>query len=229
MDEQERLVEQLKTVEHFKNLPPADLFGIVSSGQVRRYDPGTLLFIEGGVCGGLHVLLKGKVELFKTGPEGQVTIINSLAPVVMFNEVPTLDGGANPVSARATENAWVWFVNRERLHRLIVRYPQLAIGLLSVLAKRNRMIIGNYGDLSFRSATSRLAKLLLDLSEDGKTPINRTFHPIKSMAAHVVAAPEAVSRILKLISTQKLITVDRKSIVVMDPAGLKDLAQVSSK
>ncbi len=228
MDEQEKLVEQLGTVSHFKNLPPRDLLAIVSSGQVRRYAAGKILFVEGGNCAGLHVLLKGKVELFKTGPEGQVTIINLLTPVVMFNEVPALDGGPNAVSARTVEDAWIWFLNRERLHQLITRYPSMAIGLLSVLAKRNRMIITNYSDLSFRSATARVAKYLLELSNNGSQSINRSSLPIKTIAARIVAAPEAVSRILKLIANQGLIKVDRKSISVVDTAGLQELAQLSS-
>jgi CRP/FNR family transcriptional regulator len=226
MDEQEKLVEQLSTVSHFRNLPPADLLAIVSSGQVRRISSGKILFIEGGVCAGLHVLLKGKVELFKTGPEGQVTIINLLTPVVMFNEVPALDGGPNAVSARAVEDVWIWFLNCERLHRLLTRYPQMAMGLLTVLAKRNRMIITNYGDLSFRSATARVAKFLLELSSNGSQPINRGSHPIKTIAARIVAAPEAVSRILKLIDNQGLIKVDRKSIRVVDTNGLQELAHL---
>ena len=93
MDELNQLVDQLKRVEHFKHISPIDLMAIVTSGQVKIYESGTTLFFEGDPCAGMYVLLKGKVDLCKTGPEGQVTILNSIRPVIMFNEVPVLDGG----------------------------------------------------------------------------------------------------------------------------------------
>jgi CRP-like cAMP-binding protein len=227
MDELTHLVDQLKQVEHFKRLSPVDLMTIVTSGQVKTYEPGTTLFFEGDPCAGMYVLLKGKVDLRKTGPEGQVTILNSIHPVIMFNEVPVLDGGANPVTAVAIEKTSIWHVGCERFQSIITQYPQLAIGLLKVMARRNRVMMAHYADLSFRSTTARIAKHLLVLSDNGKRTINRLSNPIKNMAACVVTAPEAVSRALKQISTQHLIEVDRKSIRIIDPAGLQQLAEIS--
>lgn len=226
MDERNQLVDQLKQVEHFKHISPMDLMAIVTSGQVKTYETGTTLFYEGDACAGMYVLLKGKVDLCKTGPEGQVTIINSIRPVIMFNEVPVLDGGGNPVSAIAVEKSCVWYVGCDRFQSIITRYPQLAIGLLKVMARRNRVIMSHYTDLSFRSIYARIAKHILDLSNNGKEPINRLSNPLKIMAACVVAAPEAVSRSLKQLSTQNLIEVDRKSIRVIDPIGLQQVAEI---
>ncbi len=226
MIEHANLVDQLKKVEHFKHLSLIDLRAIVLSGQVKVYDAGTTLFLEGDPCAGMYVLLTGKVDLCKTGPEGQVTILNSIHPVIMFNEVPALDNGVNPVSAIAVEKSCVWNVGFERFQSIIAQYPPLAIGLLKVMARRNRILMSHYDDLSFRSITARIAKHLLDLSDYGNKPIDRLSNPISNIAACVVTVPEVVSRALKKISTQKLIEVDRKSIRVVDPIGLQQLAEI---
>jgi CRP/FNR family cyclic AMP-dependent transcriptional regulator len=220
------LVDQLKKVEHFKHLSPSDLKTIVLSGHVKGYENGATLFLEGDPCAGMYVLLSGKVDLCKTGPEGQFTILNSIHPVIMFNEVPVLDGGVNPVSAIAHEKTYVWHVSCKRFHTIIAQHPQLAIGLLKVMARRNRMMMSHYDDLSFRSITARIAKHLLDLSDNGKKPIDRLSNPIKNMAACVVTVPEVVSRALKKISSQNIIEVDRKSIRVIDPIALQQLAEI---
>ncbi len=227
MDELTQLVNQLKQVDHFKHLSPIDLMAIVTSGHVKPCEYGTILFFEGDPCAGMYVLLKGKVDLRKTGPEGQMTILNTIRPVIMFNEVPVLDGGVNPVSAVAVEKSLVWYVSCEHFQAIITQYPHLAIGLLRVMARRNRVMMSHYADLSFRSTTARIAKHLLVLSDNGNKSINRLSNPIKNMAACVVTAPEAVSRSLKQISTQHLIEVDRKTIRVVDPAGLQQLAEIS--
>lgn len=226
MNEITHLVEQLKRVEHFKRLSQEDLVAIVNSGQVRNYKSEQVLFMEGETCAGMHVLLTGEINLCKIGPEGQVSILNSIVPVMMFNEVPVLDGGVNPVTAIAKENSKVWFVNCDRFQWLITRFPQLAIGLLRVLAHRNRIMINNYGDLSFRSVTSRIAKYLLDHSDHGEKVIKRVDHPIKNIAARVVTTPEAVSRTLKMISNQNIIIVDRACIRILDRESLSFIAQI---
>lgn len=226
MDELNYLAGQMRNVEHFKKLSPIDLLTIVSSGQVRDFNAGSILFNEGDGCTGMYVLLKGKINLYKTGPEGQVSIINSLSPVIMFNEVPVLDEQENPTSALAIEDVKVWFIPCERFRRLITRFPELATGLLMVMAKRNRIMIANYSDLSFRSVPARLAKQLIALSESGTKIINRSIQTNKIIASKIVTTPEAISRTLKQLAQQKIIESDRLFIKILDIPSLRQLAQM---
>jgi CRP/FNR family transcriptional regulator len=226
MEKPSELVEQLRRVEHFKNLSQKDLETIISAGNIKRFLKGETIFNEGDSCAGMHVLLQGRVDLFKMSPDGKVSILNTLRPVIMFNEVAVLDGGPNPVCAMAEEDTLVWRVNCERFQQLLHQYPQIALGLLSVLARRNRMMLAQYGDLSFRSVTSRISKYLLSLSEDGQKTINRSQHSIRNIAARVVTTPEAVSRTLKILNEKKIIAVDRKTIRILDLERLQQLARV---
>ena len=226
MDEVADLAGQMKNVEHFKKLSPIDLLSIVSSGQVRDFKADSILFNEGDHCTGMYVLLKGKIDLLKTGPEGQISIITSLTPVIMFNEVPVLDGGDNPTTALAIEDVKVWFIPCERFSKLVLRYPELATGLLTVMARRNRIMISNYSDLSFRTVPARVAKHLVDLSEYGSKSIDRSTNTNRDIAAKIVTTPEAISRTLKTFGLQKYIEINRLSIKVLDPDSLCQLAQI---
>ena len=226
MEEISHLVNQIRKVEHFKRLSVSDLAVIVTSGQVKHYKTGSTLFSEGDPCSGMYVLLSGKVDLYKSGPEGQISILNTLEPVIMFNEVPVLDGGDNPVSAVAAQDTNIWFVTCARFQILISRFPELATGLLRVMARRNRTMIAHYGDLSFRTVTARLAKHLLVLSENGALTIDRTLHPNTTVSSRVVTTPEAISRTLKMIESRKIIELDRKSIKIIDLTELQQLAQI---
>ena len=120
----------------------------------------------------------------------------------------------------------IWSVNCERFQWLITRYPQLSLGLLNIMARRNRDMISHYGNLSFRSVSARIAKLLLELSEEGTQTIDRSVHPIKSLSAKAVTTPEAVSRTLKMIASEEVIEVDRRKIRILDLSKLKDFAQI---
>lgn len=222
------MIERLKAVRHFHDLSLAELHAVVTSGQIRRFQANTVIFPEGDPCAGMFVLLKGRVHLCKLGPQGQVHIISIIIPVIMFNEVAVLDGGTNPVTAIAVENCLVWQISHESFQALIERIPQVGLSLLRVLARRNREMITQYEDLSFRSVVARTAKLLLDLSDNGRRIINRRDCSIEEMASRVATVPEAISRSLNVIKTSGTIRVSRTEIAIILSGKLAELAQIGS-
>jgi CRP/FNR family transcriptional regulator len=226
MDEISHLVEKLQKVTYFSHLSSGDLIEIVTSGSVQRAKAGEYLFLENENCAGMYVLVQGQVNLLKTGPDGQETILNTVTPITMFNEVPVLDGGPNPVSALITKDSLLWHINCEKFRRLLTNNPPVCMGMLSVLAKRNRLLIGHYVDLSFRSIPARLAKYLLEASNDGSEIILRSQHPIREIAARVVTSPEVVSRALNSFKNNQVVHCTRQRIEVLDAAWLQDLAQI---
>lgn len=226
MGELDRLAQSLHSVQHFKHLNPVDLITIVSAGQVRHFRADEVIFHEGQPCAGMHVLIFGEVHLKKTGPHGQTGILAIIKPVIMFNEVSVLDGGPNPISAHAVRDCTIWQISYDSFQSLLQRYPQVGLGLLKVLAARNRQMITQYEDISFRPVLARVAKLLLDLSNHGQVNIQRNQHSITEMAACVASVPEAISRSLNTLKTQGAIETNRTEIVVLAPIELTQVAQL---
>lgn len=222
----ERLIERMKSVPHFKNTPEDCIRDIVLSGQVIKVPKGETILHEGLDCAGLHVLLKGKVNLVKTGIQGQETIIMVLKPVIMFNEVSVLDGGPNPVSAIAMQDCVLWRISYEAYHGLMLRYPRVGTGLLHILAKRNRAMLDHIEDLSSRPVLARTAKVLLDLSNHGHNQIDRSLHTNYEIAALISTVPGAVSRSLKNIRQIGLISCTRSHITIINIEKMVKLAQV---
>jgi CRP/FNR family transcriptional regulator len=229
MDDLSSLVARLGSVRHFARLPEADLRVIVQSGQVRRFRAGETIFHEGDPCSGMHVLLQGQVQLRKLGPEGQVTIMGLIEPVIMFNEVAVLDGGTNPITALALQDSLAWQVGYDSFQSLLGRYPVIGLGLLRVLAARNRLLMTHYEDLAFRTVVGRAAKLLLDLSQAGTRPISRREHSIQDLASQAATVRETFSRVLNTFKQDGLVASTPTWITVLQPAGLAKLAQVNLK
>lgn len=226
MDEIRHLAQRLASVPQFRDIPIEGVISIIRMGDLHNYAQGEIIFHEDAPCAGMFVLVRGRVTLNRLGPSGQEGVLNTLEPVIMFNEVATLDGGANPVSAIALTDCRLWHISRENMQALIMRYPQIGLSLLGVLAKRNRQLVNYYSDLSFLSVHARLAKHLLDVSRQGEQPIDRKLNPIRLMAARIITTPEAISRTLKAFSTSGLIEYDRAKIRVHDLDALIQAAQV---
>ena len=221
-----RLAQMLGTVRHFRSLHPSDQQTIIAAGQVRRYAADETLFHEGTPCAGLHVLIQGRVQLLKLGPDGRQQIMSVHEPVIMFNEVPVLDGGNNVATAVATQSTVIWRTPRDAFLNLLDRYPQMGRGLLEVLARRNRFLISQYEDLSFRSVVARTAKLILELSQQGAMAIERRTNPNTDLAARMATVPEAFSRALSVLRKEELIRCTRERITVLAPDGLAGMADL---
>jgi len=220
----EHLAELLSQVPHFRKLPADDVATIVAAGRVRHFAVDAVIFHEGSPCAGLFVLLRGEVQLRKLGPEGQEQIMAVIEPVTMFNEVPVLDGGVNVATAVASRPSVTWHTSYTDFQILLHRYPAIGLGLLHMLARRNRFLISQYEDLSFRSVIARTAKLLLALSDGGHAAINRYDTPNTELAARIATVPEAFSRALRHLRRHGYVACTRGLITIVDPEALIEIA-----
>lgn len=217
------LVRRLGRVEHFRDLPEGDLCQIVHAGRIRRVFEGAVIFQEHEPCAGLFVLLQGQIQIYRQDEQGHIAILAVIDPVIMFNEVAALDGGTNPVSAVATLDSVLWNTSAAELQSLVLSHPQIGLGLLRILARRNRHLVDRFHDLSFRTVLARTAKLLLELSRDGQEPIDRRRHSNGELAARIATVPEAFSRALKVFRDSGALTCQRSIIQVVDPQQLQEM------
>lgn len=218
------LVQRLKKVSHFKDLPLSAIHEIVTAGEIRSYPKGHMLYNEGEPCSGLFVLFRGRIHLCKISPQGQQSIIGVIHPVIMFNEVPVLDGGSNPVAAVVDDACVVWRISGEKFRELARRYPVIGLSLLSVLASRNRLLLSFCEGINFHSVMGRTAQILLDLSEHGASAIDRRQHPNHVLAARAATVPEPFCRAVRMLRQHGTIECTRAAIRVVDPQRLAHIA-----
>ncbi len=226
MKETHLLAERLHKVNQFKDIPMEDVEKLIMSGVISEFRKGEYIFHERDECAGIYVLIRGQVNLSKIGPGGREGILNTLEPVIMFNEVAALDGDLNPVTAIAHTDVRVWHLGHIQFQQQLQKYPQIGLSLLGILARRNRLLLTHYGDLSFRSVQARLAKHLVTLSENGNRVIERRENPIHLIAARIITTPEAVSRTLKVFKSARIIDATRSKIKVLDQKRLQELARL---
>lgn len=221
-----QLAQRLGKVVHFKGLTADELFNVIRSGNIRRYGSQEIIFVEDEPSQGLFVLISGRVQICKLSPQGQVSILGIFEPVIMFNEVSAIDRGPSPATAIALDDCMIWNMSPDELEALILRYPRVGVGILHVLAARNRKLIGQFQDLSFRSVLARTAKLLLEISLNGTIPIDRRLYPNHQLASQIATVPEAFSRSLKVFKEAGDIQTTSKQILILQNKNLSLAAQI---
>ena len=178
------------------------------------------MFLEGELAPGLYFLQFGWLKVVMRSPEGREHLLLYLTPGEVFNPMGAFTNWPNPAIAIALEPAGVWVLRREALARLLRQWPELAQGLIEIMAERLNHLTALVEDLSLRSVSGRLARLLLENAQDGVLPRAR-WHTQAELAARLGTVPHMVGRALRRLVEQGYIEVERQQFRILDSAGLQ--------
>lgn len=221
-------IEALKRIPYFVRLGPADLARLQTVMFEEAYAKRQVLFVEGEPCHAMYIVKSGQVRIYKASPDGKEQVLKIMGPGETFNEVPVFDDGPNPATVEALEPTVVYGIRKEEMRQLVVERPSIALSLLNAFAKRLRHLTRMVEDLSFRTVTMRLAKILVEYSDE-PPPGSRKPIPLRQrltqqqLAAMVGTAREVIGRAIKGLEAQGAIRLDRHRIVVVDRNRLKQL------
>lgn len=219
--------QELRKVSLFAPLSDEDMAHVAAVTVERRYDRGDIIILEGDRGGALYFVHSGLIKVFKSSPEGKEQVLRLIEPGRTFNDVPALDGGANPASAAALQPSVVYATGGAELRRLIAERPGVAVATVQALAGALRHLVSLVENLSFRHVTARVARILLEQSaaqednQDGK-PAHRLTQ--QEMAAMAGTAREMVGRALKELESEGAIRIQRGRITVVNRDRLRLLA-----
>jgi len=117
-------LQTLRKSRYFKDISDDILLELVEKVSLSRFERGEMVLWEGEPCEGLRIMRQGSVKLFKLSPQGRELIIKVFSEGDSFNEVPTFDGGLNPVIVASQEQSEIWNVDAGAIRRSIQRHPE---------------------------------------------------------------------------------------------------------
>jgi CRP/FNR family transcriptional regulator, dissimilatory nitrate respiration regulator len=214
------------------NLP---LFGEMSAEHRRalqaisrpcRFRRGEVLFSEGEAAEGFHVVLEGKVRVFKSSLEGKEQTLHIWGPGEPVGEVAALRGDRYPARAEALEACRTLFVPRAGLLDLVRGEPEFALRLLSLLALRLENFARLVENLTLKEVPERLAAYLLLVQKEQGGGKDLELELTKAQVAGLLGTiPETLSRILARMAREELIRLEgTRGVRILDESGLMELA-----
>jgi CRP/FNR family cyclic AMP-dependent transcriptional regulator len=124
------------------------------------------------------------------------------------------------------EDAQLLILRREDFRRRVDANPSVAWALLQELSKRLRRADEKIGGLVLLDVPGRIARLLLDLAEEGGGATIDKVLTHQTIAQMIGASRETVSRSMKDFQEAGLIRVERRRIAVENREALEKRAQV---
>ena len=221
--------EQLKDISFFRDLTPEAL-DLVCERMVHRAAPaGSILFRKGELARGVYVLVRGRVEIYRSTADGREQVLHSETPVQSVAELPVFDGGSYPASGRAAEDSELYFLSVDDFQRLYREHPEIADAVIRNLGQRLRALVNVVEKVSLRTVPSRVAKTLLEQAErEGSLEDGSSFRLSKTQSdlAHELATSrESVARALGDLRRKGIISTEGRRITILSLAELADLAR----
>ncbi len=207
--------------ELFGGLAPDHLDEIERIAVSKDYGRGETIFFEGDPAAGFYMVASGRVKIFKTSVSGKEQILHIFGGGEPFGEVPVFHNQPFPANATTLEKTTLLFFPRKDFVELVNTMPSLVMNMLAVLSIRLRRFAMQIENLSLKEVPARLAGYLLYLSEEQGNPEQVELQISKGQLASLLGTiPETLSRIFAKMSEEGLISVEGKSISLLDREGL---------
>jgi CRP/FNR family cyclic AMP-dependent transcriptional regulator len=205
----------------FRDLERSGLTLLARVSRTRRLSKGEILFDQSSPADRAYVVSSGCIDLVLSTPDGRELVINSMQPGDVFGELGLLTGGSRSTGAVARESSEVVSIPRREFLAELEREPRLMRRMLETTSRRLRVSSERESALAFMDAPSRLARVLLRLSDQERQ--NRELVTIsqEELAQHVGATRQTVAGILGRWRRRGWIITGRGKIMLVDRSALR--------
>ena len=207
----------IKSVPFFTQLTEEELEVIRSLASEKHYPKNAVVLTEGEMGDSLYMIQSGKVKVFISDQEGREMILKLLGPGDFFGEMSMIDKQPRSASVTTAEASVFLLLTHAAFERCVEKVPRIATLVMRVLAQRIREADKKIGTLAMMDVYGRVASTLLELSvyDNGKLMVSEKLSQ-QDLANMVGASREMVNRILKDLADRGFISVESKSITIIN-------------
>jgi len=213
----------------FQSLTSAERDAIASKMTCKEYQSGSFIIPSVEDDGHVYFLISGRVKACAYTHAGKQVHFQDLAPGTMFGELAAIDNGERTSDCICTENSVIASLGKQAFLDLLEEYPSAKSEVLLRLVGLVRYQLQRVYEYTSYSVNQRVRFELLRLMSEGgggKPPISLRSVPTQAeLADRISSHREAVSRELKLLESEGLITWRRNQHIIHDPVSLMKRAQ----
>ncbi len=218
------MLEILKKIPFFSDMPEDDLEKIKSIVIDKKYSKRAHVFSEGQEADGFYFVNSGKVKIFKLSPEGKEHVLHICGAGEMFAEAAMFSGKAYPAYAETIAESSLLFIQKKKFLELIKNDPEISIKMLGALSTKLRKFAATIEDLSLKEVSARLARYLIELADKNKSNKFKLDMKKTDLALKLGTVSETLSRTLKKLKDKGVIDSDKNQITALDMESLNEIA-----
>ena len=210
----------LKSVPMFAAFREEQLRTLVTVVMRRSAPRGSVIMREGDRIDSLYIVISGRLKVMMGETDGKEVILGIVGPGEIFGEMGLIDDGPRSASVVAIEPCELLVVTKGDFKRCMVESFDTAMTVMRVLVRRLRAADRKIGSLAMLDVYGRVARLLLDVSEEvnGQRIVTKRL-PKQDIAKMIGASREMVSMVMRDLELSGYFEVRGSTIVLRDSSA----------
>jgi len=201
----------------FSGLSEEEYDELCTHVTVVRLSKGEVLFHRGDKAEHFYFVVSGQIELSLIAPSGEMKVLEVLGPHRVFAEaVAFMQKRVYPVTSTALADAVLCQISSSAYVNILHTNPEATMRLISDVCRQLHARVSEIERLTVQNARSRLASYLLEHvqeSNDEEATI-RLELPRHVIASRLSMQPETLSRLLRTMADEGIITIEDRIIFV---------------
>jgi CRP-like cAMP-binding protein len=225
----EATIWYLKNVNFFRSLTERDFYALNRSTVIKACDRREQVSGKTDFGDTVYLLKKGRVKIYKLLPNGEGLTLEVIESGEIFGESASVEEEPHDTIAETLDDVLICVMRRRDFELFLKKKPDLTTRVTKLTCTRRRHIQRHLGNLVFRTASSRLAFLLLSLAG------GRGIHNSNGMVLRVKLSQgnlskltgttrESTSNLLNELERLDIIEVQGRRIKLLNQWKLKKIA-----
>ncbi len=206
----------------FSSLNQDELVEMSKLAIERSFKSGEFIFWEGDAPDYFYIVVEGRIKVVKHSSAGKEFIIAFFGPGEMFGEVAVFEDRPYPASAQAAIDTRLLGIKKESFIIFLSGHPQVALGIINILAGRLRDAQSRLKDMSGERVEQRLVRTLFMLYAKIGPNLPFTRQEIADMAG---TTTETAIRVMSRLKGRGIIRSVRGRVIIIDETKLRLLSE----
>jgi CRP/FNR family transcriptional regulator, dissimilatory nitrate respiration regulator len=208
----------------FSGLDQGDFDTLANCVSEIRVRKGDILFHQGDRAAYFYFVDSGQLELNLVAPTGQKKVLEVIGPERTFAEAVTfMRGHKYPVTCEVLSDSVLYRIPNEDYVNLIQHNPDACMRLLGDISRHLHARVREIERLTVQNARDRLVSYLLEHiveTRDDEATI-RVQLPRHVIASRLSITPETLSRLLRNLVDERILTIEDRVIFVHSLSRLR--------
>jgi CRP-like cAMP-binding protein len=177
------------------SVPDHLIDAILSRTEVRCFERGATIFLQGEPAENVYIVLEGWVKLFRISLSGSEAVVAVFTKGQSFGEAAAFRSDVYPVAAEAVTDCRTIPVRAGLILDLMRSHPELCTAMLAATFKHLHSLVAQVEQLKAQTGAQRLAEFLLDLcpAAEGACAVTLPYDKVL-IAGRLGMKPESLSR-----------------------------------
>lgn len=184
-------------------------------GQLKKFPAGSVIQQEDSYIKSIPLVLNGSLKVMRTDPDGHEILLYYITPgeSCIMSFLGGIHNETSKVKAVVEEESEILFIPVEKASEWVKKFPEWSDFIFRLYHKRFEELLEAVNAIAFQKLDSRLLQLLKQKAELYQTKEIKITH--QQLADELGTAREAVSRVMKQMENEGLVSLSRNKITLL--------------